>query len=123
MLQLSELLLDHHLFEYSVSDIHGDDGVVGVILSSYDGQSLHIRDMLLSCRAFNRYIEFAMLISAYSYYDRANTVNAIVFNHVSNGKNIASDKFFNLISNDISPVNLQAFHRPGIPSYAFSDQQ
>ena len=34
MLQLSELLLDHHLFEYSVSDIHGDDGVVGVILSS-----------------------------------------------------------------------------------------
>ena len=32
--ELGTLLLNYQLLEYSASDIHGDDGVIGVILSN-----------------------------------------------------------------------------------------
>ena len=46
--ELGTLLLNYQLLEYSASDIHGDDGVIGVILSKFDNDTIYIYTMYAS---------------------------------------------------------------------------
>ncbi|MDP9792490.1 FkbH-like protein/FkbM family methyltransferase [Catenuloplanes nepalensis] len=49
------------LLTVRVSDRFGDYGLVGVLSAEPSGSTLHVQDMLLSCRALGRNVEWAML--------------------------------------------------------------
>ena len=52
---------DWHAFAVQVRDRFGDNGIVGLMMASHDGDAWRIDTFLLSCRVIGRTVETAML--------------------------------------------------------------
>jgi FkbH-like protein len=105
----------YELIQYDLSDIHGSDGIVGVTLSRREDGRIEVHDMLLSCRAFNRNVEYSMVCVLIQHYN-ADCDVPIIFRVQSNGRNLAAISFLKEVADKESLLNIKALDRPGMPS-------
>ena len=87
----------------SVTDRIGSEGLISVIGFYYDGQKILVKDFILSCRVFGRYIEESMLILLFDYAISKHC--DVYFDFVENERNLVIKEF-------ISKITLKDFHIP-----------
>ena len=93
-----KLTVGCQLYQYSLEDKYGQEGVIGAILCSKQEAELTLHEMLLSCRVFNRGVEFGMIDQLLD--SQSEAVSVIRIEHYSSGRNRAAAEFINKIAKD-----------------------
>jgi len=107
--EISVLLAnDYRLYEYSVQDKYGMDGVVALTLTKAMEDHLELHNMLLSCRVFNRNIEHSILRFIYQS-SITSGLQGVRCNYTIASTNKAASTFFTNITDSECYVNPKIF--------------
>jgi len=82
----------NNIFCFTLKDIFEDYGIVGIVFSSIDENQFYIDNFLISCRAFNKTLEY-FIINFLIEFAKKNNKNKISFNYQKSLKNNKVKKY------------------------------